>query len=150
MEATIPIGIAARGVIYPAAGVTVASPAIAPVTVPRIVGRRYIQLIIIQVKAAAAAAVLVVTKALAARPPEGRALPALKPNQPNQSSPAPRTTMGILLGSIMSRGNTRRRPSRRTSASAEIPALRWTTEPPAKSSTPSLASPPPLPQTQCA
>ena len=52
----------------------------------------------IQVKAAAAAAVLVATKALAARPPEVRALPALKPNQPNQSRPAPITTMRDIVG----------------------------------------------------
>ena len=126
------------------------SPTTAPVTVPSSVGRRCIQLIIIQVKAAAAAAVLVATKALEARPPEVRALPALKPNQPNQSSPAPRATKGILLGSMESWGKPRRFPSSRARARAETPALMWTTEPPAKSRAPSLASQPPLPQTQWA
>jgi hypothetical protein len=47
--------------------------------------------------AAAAAEVLVVTKALAASPPAVRALPALKPNHPNQSRPiTPRQTKLVI------------------------------------------------------
>ena len=48
---------------------------------------------------AAAAAVLVTMKALAARPPAVTAEPALKPNQPNHRSPAPRTVIGTSCGS---------------------------------------------------
>jgi len=76
------------------------------------------------VKAAAAAEMLVVTNALAANPPEVRALPALKPNQPNQSSPAPSATMGILWGSIGSLPRKPLRgPSKLAKARAETPAL---------------------------
>ena len=109
IDATMPMGIPASGGTKPAAGVIATRPTTAPVTVPSRVGRLCIQLIIIQVKAAAAAAVLVATKALEASPPEVRALPALKPNHPNQSSPAPSATMGILLASMESCGKPLRR-----------------------------------------
>ena len=49
---------------------------------------------------AAAAATLVTVKALAARPPAVSADPALKPNQPNHSRPAPSTTIGTSCGSV--------------------------------------------------
>src|SRR5215471_3712252 len=52
---------------------------------------------------AAAAPRLVATKAETARPLAASALPALKPNQPTQSSPAPVTVMVKLFGSIGSR-----------------------------------------------
>src|SRR4030042_2297856 len=107
--AIAPIAIPARGVTKPAAGVIATNPTTAPVTVPRTVGRLCIQLTIIHVKAAAAAAMLVATKALEASPPDVKALPALKPNHPNQSSPAPSTTMGMVLGSIGFPGKPRRR-----------------------------------------
>ena len=51
---------------------------------------------------AAAAAVLVTMKALAARPPAVSAEPALNPNQPNHSRPAPRTVIGTSCGVIAS------------------------------------------------
>ena len=53
--------------------------------------------------AAAAAAMWVVTKASAAVWPAASALPALKPNQPNQSSPAPVMVIGRLWGMNFSR-----------------------------------------------
>src|SRR5512137_2150563 len=94
------MGIAARGVTNPAAEVMAASPATAPVTIPRAEGALSRQERSIQVVAAAAAEVLVVTKALAAMPLAARADPALKPNHPNQSRAAPMTVVGILCGSI--------------------------------------------------
>src|SRR4030043_1630712 len=127
----------AHGCTKPAAGVIATRPTTAPVAAPSTDGLRLIQPRIIQVKAAEAAAVLVATKALEANPPAGRALPALKPNHPTQSRAAPSTTIGMLLGSMGTRSlNPLRGPSTRTSASAEIPALTWTTVPPAKSSAP--------------
>ncbi len=86
--------IAAIGVTKPAAGVMPTSPATAPAAAPTTLGRPWrIQLAVIQVSVAIAAAVLVVTKALTARPFAPSALPALKPNQPNHSSPAPSTVI---------------------------------------------------------
>ena len=104
----------------------------------------------IQVRAAAAAAVLVTTKALAARPPAARALPALKPNQPNQSRAAPSTTYVTSWGSMGSRPKPMRRPKRRAATRAATPELMCTTVPPAKSSAPSSRSQPPLAHTQWA
>src|SRR3989338_10099522 len=49
------------------------------------------------VSAAAAAAVLVTTNALAAKAPAASAEPALNPNHPNHRSAAPRMTNGRLL-----------------------------------------------------
>src|SRR3989338_7625683 len=97
-----PITIAAIVSTKPEAGVIATRPTTAPVATPRTLGRRCNQLKIIQTVAAAAAAVLVTTKALTARPLAARAEPPLKPNQPNQSSTAPMTTSGILPGSILS------------------------------------------------
>ena len=51
----------------------------------------------IHASAAAAAAVLVTTNALAARAPDATAEPALKPNQPNHRSAAQRMIKGRLL-----------------------------------------------------
>ena len=42
----------------------------------------------------------VAAKAPAATPSAARALPALKPNQPNQSIPVPKSVMGRLWGTI--------------------------------------------------
>ena len=63
---------------------------------------------------AAAAAVLVTMKALAARPFAATADPALKPNQPNHRRPAPRTVIGTSCGSMRSPLTTRRPISRAT------------------------------------
>ena len=54
------------------------------------------------VSVAAAAAVLVTSSALAAWPVAASAEPALKPNQPNHSSPAPRTVIGTSCGAVIS------------------------------------------------
>ena len=98
---------------------------------------------------AAAAAMLVTVKALAARPPAVSAEPALKPNQPNHSRPAPSTTIGTSCGSVPE-PLMWRRPIIRATTSAETPELMWTTVPPAKSSAPSLYSQPSTDQTQWA
>src|SRR5450756_1560927 len=83
------------------AGVMATSPATAPVTVPRIVGVPLCHhSITAQVNPAAAVAVLVAIKALAAIPSAARALPALKPNQPNHKRAPPRTVKGKLCGRI--------------------------------------------------
>ena len=60
-------------------------------------------------------------------------LPALKPYQPNHSRPVPKATRGMLCGP---RSTTLRRPTYSTEASAAMPAMLWTTMPPAKSFTP--------------
>ena len=124
----------------------------APTAAPVAVGLpiRY-QSTSIQATHAKQAAVLVVTRVLTAIPFMASALPALKPNQPNQSSAAPRMTKGTLAGPEDSSAlATRRRPTTSAAASAETPASRCTTIPPAKSSVPRLRSQPPSPHTQCA
>src|SRR2546427_10852160 len=90
-------------------------PATAPAAAPSTLGAPLCSHeTVIQVSAAIAAAVLVTTKAFAARPPAGIALPALKPNQPNHRSDGPRTVMVASCGSMGSRPYPPRRP--RTSA----------------------------------
>src|SRR5207237_8096428 len=87
----------------PAAVGIATRPATAPAAAPSTLGRRCTaQLTVIHVNAAIAVAVLVLTNACAASPPEVRAEPALKPNQPNHRSAAPSTTMVISCGSIAS------------------------------------------------
>src|SRR5215468_5840345 len=106
---------AAHGGTYPAAGVTVASPATAPVSAPVMLGlpsRHHASAS--QVTIPAAAAVLVLTNATAATPLAASALPPLKPNQPNQSSPAPRATKGTLCGKAFSLAAGRRAPTTKT------------------------------------
>src|SRR5262249_61673379 len=86
---------APMGVTKPAAGVTATSPATAPEAAPSTVGLpRELHSVSIQPRAAAAAAVFVVVKACTASPLAASALPALNPNQPNQSRPAPITVRG--------------------------------------------------------
>ena len=98
---------------------------------------------------AAAAAMFVTVKALAASPPAVSADPALNPNHPNHSSPAPSTTIGTSCGSLLSPFMWRR-PIIRATTRADTPELIWTTVPPAKSSAPSLNSQPSTDQTQWA
>src|SRR5688500_9379566 len=96
-----PIISAAIGVTKPAAGVMPTRPATAPAVAPSTLGRSCrIQLAVIQVSVAIAAAELVVTNALTASAPEPSALPALKPNQPNHSSAVPSTVIVALCGAI--------------------------------------------------
>src|SRR5262245_7522632 len=99
--ATAPITIDAIGVTKPAAGVTATSPATAPEAAPSTVGLpRELHSVSIHASAAAAVAVFVVVKAFAASPLAARALPALKPNQPNHKRLAPITVRGRLCGGI--------------------------------------------------
>src|SRR4029450_5403424 len=91
----------ARGVTYPAAGVTATSPATAPDAAPKTVGfPRELHSVSIHPRAAAAEAVFVVVNADAASPLPPSALPALNPNQPNKSRLAPITVIGRLCGGI--------------------------------------------------
>src|ERR671934_1764394 len=88
----------------PDAGVIATRPATAPAAAPSTLGAPLCSHeTVIQVSAAIAAAVFVTTNAFAARPPDASALPALKPNQPNQRSDAPRTVIVASCGSIGSR-----------------------------------------------
>src|SRR5438094_342798 len=85
----------------PEAGVMATRPATAPEAAPSTVGLpRVAHSVNIQPSAAADAPVLVARNALAASPLASSALPALKPNQPNHSSPAPITVIGRLCGCI--------------------------------------------------
>ena len=81
----------------PAPGVIATNPTTAPVAAPNIVGFPCsIFSISNQESNPIAAEVLVVIKACTASELAPRALPALKPNQPNHKSAAPKTTKGIL------------------------------------------------------
>src|SRR5574341_2591884 len=101
VPATPPMTIASIGCTNPEAGVMATSPATAPAAAPMTLGfPASAQLANIQESAAAAAAVFVTTKALAAWPLAAAALPALKPNQPNQRIAAPSTMYVTLWGSI--------------------------------------------------
>jgi hypothetical protein len=97
----------------------------------------------------AAGASIVVTNARPAIGLAPSALPALKPNQPNQSSPAPSSTNGTLCGRIVELPYPLRLPTTIAATSAAAAAFTCTTVPPAKSSAPISASQPP-PHTQCA
>src|SRR5262252_3642255 len=91
----------AIGPTKPDAGVMATRPATAPEAAPSTVGLpRVLHSVNIQPSAAAAAAVLVARKALAASAFASSALPALNPNQPNHKRPAPMTVRGRLCGCI--------------------------------------------------
>src|SRR5256886_14830283 len=146
-----PIASAAGAVTYPAAGVIPTRPTAAPVAAPTPVifpGRA--ESSTAQVSTAAAAAAFVLTNASAAIPFAASADPALNPNQPNHSRPAPIKTSGTLWGEIGTRRKSRRGPRNQAATSAETPALTCTTVPPAKSSAPIFWSQPPAPHTHCA
>src|SRR5215207_742674 len=151
MPAPKPITTADEASTNPAAGVIATRPATAPAAAPSTLGRpSRIQVAVNQVIAPIAAAVLVTTKALAARPFAPTALPALKPNQPNQRSPAPRTVYVRLCGSIFSVLKPTRRPTTSAATRAATPEEMCTTVPPAKSSEPRSNSQPSLDHTQWA
>src|SRR5438093_8481489 len=102
---------AAQGSTYPEAGVIATSPATAPVAAPTVVGEPLCSFSgISQPSIAAAVARWVATKALEARAPDFRALPALNPNHPNHRMAAPRTTIGTLCGRNCSLPYPRRLP----------------------------------------
>ncbi len=89
----------------PDAGVTVASPATMPDAAPSTLGRPLCSHSVnAQLNAAAAAEKCVAAKALVASVPAFSALPALNPNQPTQSRPAPMRLNTTLCGSIGSCG----------------------------------------------
>src|SRR5271163_3659415 len=103
--------IAAHGWTYPEAGVMQARPATAPLAPPITVALPVLnRSIASHAKHAAEAPTCVLTNALEASPPAVMALPALKPNQPNQSMLAPRTTIGMLCGTMSLPGYPRRGP----------------------------------------
>src|SRR4030095_8878163 len=141
---------ALMGLTNPAAGVMATSPPTIAVAQPTAVGLpERIMSRNVQTTSVAAGASIVVTKARPAIGLAARALPALKPNHPNQSRPAPSSTNGTLCGSSDDDGYSCRLPTTMAATSAATPALTCTTVPPAKSSAPILASQPP-PHTQCA
>src|SRR5208283_4821089 len=129
--------IAHPGLTNPEAGVTAPRPATIPEANPRALGFfRISHSMAIQEHDPAAAAVIVAVKARAAVEFAARALPALKPNQPNQRSPTPSSVIVRLWGTNISPGNPLRFPITMAMASAETPAERCTTRPPAKSRPP--------------
>src|SRR5579859_5618393 len=118
----------------PEAGVIVASPATIPEATPSTLGLPLLShSAVTQPSAAAAAEKWVAAKALVAKAPALTALPALNPNHPNQSSPAPIKLSTTLWGSIGSLGNPVRLPKTIAQTSADTPELTCTTVPPAKS-----------------
>jgi hypothetical protein len=109
-------------------------PATTPEAAPRLVTRvSRIFSVIIQPSIAAAVATVVLTQARPAVPSAVPAEPALKPNQPNHSRAAPSITSGRLWGFMGSRPQPRRLPTTRARTRPAVPALMWTTVPPAKS-----------------
>src|SRR5512133_1168419 len=99
--AVAPIAIAPATPTYPEAGVTVASPATAPVITPSTLGRPWrAHSTNIQTVAAVAADTWVAASVMPAVPFAASALPALNPNQPTHSMPAPTTESVRLCGII--------------------------------------------------
>jgi hypothetical protein len=84
---------------------------------------------------AVAVAVNVVMNVAPAMPFDATAEPALNPNQPNHSRPAPSIVNGRLCGRIGDIGQPRRRPSTMHNARPAAPELMCTAVPPAKSIT---------------
>src|SRR5690242_15317235 len=100
-----PIIIAGIGPTKPEAGVIATKPATAPLAAPSTVGfPTHSHSAITQESVAAAAPRLVATNAETASPLAATALPALKPNHPTHSKPAPVIVRVRLFGSIGSRG----------------------------------------------
>src|ERR1700758_2934233 len=98
-----PISMAGIGFANPAAGVIATRPATAPEMAPSALGFPLLLHSAIDHPAAAvAAAKCVATKALEAKLPAERALPALKPNQPTQSRQAPTKLRTTLWGGTAS------------------------------------------------
>src|SRR5688572_19008940 len=87
------------GLMKPAAGVTATRPTTIAVAPPTAVAFPNLKKSSSdQTVSVAAGASIVVTKARLAIGLAASALPALKPNQPNQSNPAPSRTSGTLCG----------------------------------------------------
>src|SRR5215831_11396584 len=149
----MPIANAPTGPTKPDAGVIATRPATAPEQMPTTVGLPLSDhSTSIQVKPAVAVAICVTSMAMPACMPADTAEPALKPNQPTQSSAAPMKVSTMLCaGPVSLRG-----PSMMAHINPATPALICTTVPPAKSSTFTQAASlpeekmPSGPQTQCA
>src|SRR5918999_2464792 len=142
--AASPIAMAARGPTKPAAGVMPTRPATAPDATPSDVHLRVLNASVnAPPQAPAAAPRLVARKADAASPLAARALPALKPNQPNHRMPAPSMVKVRLWGAKWLSPKPLLLPINSAAASAAMPALMWTTVPPAKSRAPSSRIHPP-------
>ena len=120
-------------------------PATIPVTAPRALGRpNLLHSQTTHVSAPADAEICVTSIAMPASPLAASALPALNPNQPTQSNPAPVIVMVMLCGGMGCDGNPCLGPITMAATSAATPAVMCTTVPPAKSSRPiSLSQPPP-------
>ncbi len=132
----------------PAPGVMATSPAKAPEAAPKVVGLPMCHHSNNnQPTIPAAAAISVVPKACTARPLAARALPALKPNQPNQMRAQPSKVKGRLCGVKDCLPIPIRAPSSCAVARPAAADAICTTAPPAKSTAPILAIQPP-PQTQ--
>src|SRR5215831_10827331 len=109
IETPMPIAIAPTGETLPHAGVIATRPATAAVAAPSAVGLPLrIHSMATQVITAVEVAVLVFRNASDASPLAESALPALKPNQPTQSRPAPIRHSGRLCGGIGSLPKPRR------------------------------------------
>ena len=141
------------------AGVMATRPATTPEAAPRLVAcPSRIFSTSSHASTAAVVAPIVLRSAKPAVPFAATAEPALKPNQPNQSSAAPSMTSGKLCGRIGTFPKPIRLPSMSASANPAAPALICTAVPPAKSSAPrSFAIQPPVfatkssnAKTQCA
>src|SRR5208282_4453050 len=103
--------IAGPGPTYPDAGVIATSPATAPLAAPSTVGLPPTHhSAATHDSAAADAPICVATNADTASPLAASALPALKPNHPTHSIPAPATVRVRLCGGIDSRGYPARLP----------------------------------------
>ena len=132
------------GPTKPEAGVMATRPPTAPVTIPKAVGLPCLpHSMDIQARAAVAVATWVTTIAIPAVPSAASSLPALNPNQPTQSMPAPITVSGRLCGGMGVAGKPLRLPSKMAATKPATPALMCTTVPPAKSKTPMLPIHPP-------
>src|ERR1700723_4069924 len=96
-----PMAMADMGETKPAAGVMATSPATAPEIAPRALGfPRFHHSATLQPMVAAAAPKWVATKALVAKDPAERPLPALNPNHPTHSKQAPMKLKTTLCGGI--------------------------------------------------
>src|SRR3954470_3559259 len=124
MPATPPITTADIGETKPDPGVIATRPATAPDAAPSIVGLPEIfHSTIIQLSAAAAAAIWVTTKAVAASPLAPSAEPPLKPNQPTHNKDAPITANGRLCGGAGDFSRPTLLPIISTATRAETPEL---------------------------
>src|SRR5271166_456239 len=119
-----PMTRAGIGFTNPAAGVIATRPATAPEIPPRTLALPLrIHSAPAHPTAAAAAPKCVATKALLARLPAPRALPALKPNHPTQSMHAPIKLRTTLCGGIFSFGYPMRLPRYNAHTRAETPEV---------------------------